>query len=170
MLEDRFQAWVKKNLSVLSDEVKGSLQSQVEQFADLTFKTEQPKVVNCHEKERAKREKQRQELTKAEAEFRLMDVNKLLAMAMLEQTTLSSKDCANRRHVVPRNGALAYFLKQYPELAAKYQLTTSKLGTKPKPKKPHTDQTRGRSKSSQKVWIPLCGTKERQQDLSQKSW
>ena len=86
-----------------------------------------------------------------------MDVNKLLAMAMLEQTTLSSKDCANRRHVVPRNGALAYFLKQYPELAAKYQLTTSKPGTKPKPKKPHTDQTRGRSKSSQKSGSPYVG-------------
>ena len=71
-------------------------------------------------------------------------------MAMLEQTTLSSKDSGNRRHVVPPNGALAYFLKQYPELAAKYQLTTSKPGTKPKAKKPQADKTRGRSKSSQK--------------------
>ena len=29
MLEDRFQAWVKKNVSILSNEVKASLQSQV---------------------------------------------------------------------------------------------------------------------------------------------
>ena len=114
MIEDCFQAWVKKNLSVLSDEVKGSLQSQVEQFADLTLRTEQPKVVDRHEKERAKREKQREELTKAEAEFRLMDVNKLLAVAMLEQTTLSSKDSANKRHVEPPNGSSCVFPQAIP--------------------------------------------------------
>ena len=88
MLEDRLQAWIAKNASVLSQNAKVSLQSQVAQFAELTFRTEQPKVVSRHEKEKAKRAKQREELTKAEAEFRLMDVNKLLAMTMLEQTTV----------------------------------------------------------------------------------
>ena len=150
LLEDRFQAWAQKNASVLSTGAKSAMQSQVAQFADLTFRTEQPKAISRHEKERAKRVKQREELTKAEAEFRLMDVNKLLAMAMLEQTTLSSKGGTNRHHVVPPNEALAYFLKQHPELAEKYKLTTHRQGAKPKPKKPHADKTRGRSKSSQK--------------------
>lgn len=150
LLEDRFQSWVQKNASVISPEAVKSLQTQVVQFAELTFRTEQPKVVSRHEKERAKRAKQREELTKAEAEFRLMDVNKLLAMAMLEQTILSSQGSANRQRVVPPHSALAYFLKQYPELAVKYKLTTCKPDAKPKTKKPHADKARGRSKSSHK--------------------
>eukprot|EP00438_Fugacium_kawagutii_P000310 Skav205271 [mRNA] locus=scaffold1841:195276:198494:+ [translate_table: standard] len=150
LLEDRFQSWVRKNAAVISPEAVKSLQSQVVQFAELTFRTEQPKIVSRHEKERAKRAKQREELTKAEAEFRLMDVNKLLAMAMLEQTTLSSQSSANRQRVVPPHGALAYFLKQYPELAVKYKLTTCKPDGKPKTKQAHADKARGRSKSSHK--------------------
>ena len=150
LLEDRFQAWAHKNASVLSSGAKSAMQSLVAQFADLTFRTEQPKAISRHEKERAKRVKQREELTKAEAEFRLLDVNKLLAMAMLEQTTLSSKSSTNRHHVVPPNGALAYFLKQHPELAEKYKLTTHKQGAQPKPRKPFADKTRDRSKSSRK--------------------
>eukprot|EP00439_Symbiodinium_sp_Y106_P064986 s588_g10.t1 len=72
----------------LSADAKVSLQRQVLQFADLTFRTEQPKAMNRQEKERANRIKQKEELTKAEAEFRLMDVQKLLAMAVLEHSAL----------------------------------------------------------------------------------
>ena len=123
---------------------KSAVQSLVAQFADLAFRTEQPKAISRHEEERAKRAKQREELTKAEAGFRLMDVNKPLAMAMLEQTTLSSKSSPNRHHVVPPNGALAYFLKQHPHLAEKC-------------KRPYAYKARGRSKSSQKSGASSVG-------------
>ena len=73
-----------------------------------------------------------------------MDVNKFLAMAVLEQTTLSSKSSPNRHHVVPPNGALAYFLKQRPHLAEKC-------------KRPYAAKTRGRSKSSQKSGASSVG-------------
>ena len=144
LLEDRFQAWAQKNASVLSSGAKSAVESLVAQFADLAFRTEQPKAISRHEEERAKRAKQREELTKAEAGFRLMDVNKPLAMAMLEQTTLSSKSSPNRHHVVPPNGALAYFLKQHPHLAEKC-------------KRPYAYKARGRSKSSQKSGASSVG-------------
>ena len=59
----------RKNASVLSSGAKSAMQSLVAQFADLTFRTEQPEAISRHEKQRAKRAKQREELTKAEAEF-----------------------------------------------------------------------------------------------------
>ena len=54
LLEDRFQAWAHKNASVLSSGAKSAMQSLVAQFADLTFRTEQPKAISRHEKEESK--------------------------------------------------------------------------------------------------------------------
>ena len=41
------------------------------------------------EKDKESKQKRKDELTKAEAEFKIMDVKKLLAMAVLEFATLS---------------------------------------------------------------------------------
>ena len=150
LLDDRFETWCRKFEAFLSADAKVSLQRQVLQFADLTFRTEQPKAMNRQEKERANRIKQKEELTKAEAEFRLMDVQKLLAMAVLEHSALSGRSSANKdQRVVPKHGALAFFLKQYPELASKYNITVGSQDKKPKPKEKFSkSHSRGRSARS----------------------
>ena len=144
LLLDRFQAWTLKHAHILNEFSRKQIESKVKHFAELTFRTELPKIQSRHEKEKDKRKKQREELLQAEAEFRLMDINKLLAMAMLERSALTGRgQASNRQQVVPPNGALAFFLHQYPDLAKKYNLTTqAEKATKPKP-----GSDRGRSTS-----------------------
>ena len=104
-------------------------------FAELVFRTEHPKAMSKQEKDKESKQKRKDELTKAEAEFRIMDVNKLLAMAVLEFATLSGKSGTQKsQHVVPTTGALAYFVKQHPDLAKKYNISVGSTVSKPKSK------------------------------------
>eukprot|EP00439_Symbiodinium_sp_Y106_P053573 s714_g7.t1 len=120
LLLDRFQAWTLKHAHILNELSRKQIESKVRLFAELTFRTELPRIQSRHEKEKEKRKKQREELLQAEAAFRLMDINKLLAMAMLERSALpSGGQASNRQQVIPPNGAPAFFLHQYPDLAKK---------------------------------------------------
>jgi hypothetical protein len=119
-------------------------------FAELVFRTEHPKAMSKQEKDKESKRKRKDELTKAEAEFRIMDVNnKLLAMAVLEFATLSGKSRTQKsQHVVPTTGALAYFVKQHPDLAKKYNISVGSTVSKPKSKPVGSnDKDRGRSAS-----------------------
>ena len=142
-LEDLLTSWFVKYAGVLSEDARTSMRHLAMQFADLTFRTEQPRAMDRHEKDRA----QSEELLKAEAEYRLMDVNKLLATAVLEFSALQSKSSsANRQSTLPGDGALAFLSKQYPELAKKYKLVVSNKDHKESHKKPKPS-TRSRSAS-----------------------
>ena len=78
------------------------------------------------------------ELPQAEAEFRIMDVHKLLAMdamAPLEFATVSGKGGTQMsQHVIPTAAALAFFVKQHPDLAKTYHISVGSTARKPKPK------------------------------------
>jgi hypothetical protein len=50
--EDILHAWTRKNRAVLTPSVQESLQQQVKLFAELTFRTEQPKALSHCERER----------------------------------------------------------------------------------------------------------------------
>ena len=89
LLEDRFLCWQQKHGNLVSAQAKTRLQEQLKVFAELVFRTEHPKAMSKQEKDKESKQKRKDELTKAEAEFRIMDVNKLLAMAVLEFATLS---------------------------------------------------------------------------------
>ena len=77
--EDILHAWTRKTRAVLNPSVQESLQQQVKLFVELTFRTEQPKALSRCEREREQHTNKKEALVKAEAEFRLMDVNKLPA-------------------------------------------------------------------------------------------
>ena len=146
-LEDLLTSWFVKYAGVLSEDARTSMRSLAMQFADVTFRTEQPRAMERHEKDRAQKQKQREELLKAEAEYRLMDVNKLLATAVLEFGALQSQSySANRQSKLPKDGALAFLSKQYPELAKKYNLVVSKKDHRDSNKNPKPS-TRSRSAS-----------------------
>ena len=61
-LEDLLCSWFAKYAGVLSDDVRSSMHSLAMQFADLTFRTEQPRAMARHEKEREQKQKQRAQL------------------------------------------------------------------------------------------------------------
>ena len=149
LLEDRFLCWQQKHGNLVSAQAKTRLQEQLKVFAELVFRTEHPKAMSKQEKDKESKQKRKDELTKAEAEFRIMDVNKLLAMAVLEFATLSGKSGTQKsQHVVPTTGALAYFVKQHPDLAKKYNISVGSTVSKPKSKPMGSnDKDRGRSGS-----------------------
>ena len=150
LLEDRFRCWQQKHGNLVSAQAKTRLQEQLKVFAELVFRTEHPKAMSKQEKDKESKRKRKDELTKAEAEFRIMDVNnKLLAMAVLEFATLSGKSGTQKsQHVVPTTGALAYFVKQHPDLAKKYNISVGSTVSKPKSKPMGSnDKDRGRSGS-----------------------
>ena len=146
-LEDLLTSWFSKNASVLTHDVRCSSHHLAMQFADLTFRTEQPKAVARHEKEQDQKQKQRESLIKAEAEYRLMDVNKLLATAVLEFGALQGRSSSARQRVLPKDGALAYLSKQHPGLAKKYNLVVGKKGSSNLEPKAQQNGHRGRSSS-----------------------
>ena len=104
------------------------------------------------EKEQANKTKQEQALLEAESDFRLMDVNRLLALAVLEFSALQSGSGAGKNHKqkISQHGALAFFVKQYPDLADKYNLIIKKARPDPKPSSDTKPSTRARSSSSSK--------------------
>ena len=103
--EDILHAWTRKNRAVLTPSVQESLQQQVKLFVELTFRTEQPKALSRCEREREQHTNKKEALVKAEAEFRLMDVNKLLAMAVLEYSSLQSgSEAKHKKRTIPRGG------------------------------------------------------------------
>ena len=90
---------------MLTPSVQESLQQQVKLFVELTFRTEQPKALSRCEREREQHTNKKEALVKAEAEFRLMDVNKLLAMAVLEYSSLQSgSEAKHKKRTIPRGG------------------------------------------------------------------
>ncbi len=81
----------------------------------------------------------------------MMDVNELLAMAVLEFTTLSGKERQRKsQHVVPTTGALAFFIKQHPDLAEKYKISVRSAVSNPKAKTPDKDRGRSGTRTSSK--------------------
>ena len=152
LLEDHFLGWFQKHGSFVGAQAKARLEEQLRMFAELTFRTEHPKAMSKQEKDKESKQKRKDELTKAEAEFRMMDVNKLLAMAVLEFTTLSGKGGTSRnpQHVVPTTGALAFFVKQHPDLAEKYNISVRSAVSKPKAKTPDEDRGRSGTRTSSK--------------------
>ena len=79
-LVDTTTAWIHKNRTVLPEYAIASIKQHVRNYADLTFRKEVPKARSRIEKEQANKTKQEQALLEAESEFRLMDVNRLLAL------------------------------------------------------------------------------------------
>ncbi|OLQ11465.1 hypothetical protein AK812_SmicGene4703 [Symbiodinium microadriaticum] len=74
------------------------------------------KTLARQEKEKERKPKQRDGCKQA------------LAMAVLEYSTLSTQGGARKgtQHVVPNTGALAFFVKQYPDLAKKCHISIGK--------------------------------------------
>ena len=154
LLKDKLVAWFGKFGPAFSSSAKQAVNKQTIQFAELTSRTEHPKAVSRHEKDLANKAKQKEEILKAEAEFRTMDVTKLLAAAVLEHSALQSSNQHNRssrstskQQVVHQFGALAFFVKQYPELAENVNITVRKQRTLSKASSSRRPSTRGRSAS-----------------------
>lgn len=102
-----------------------------------------------------------------------MDVNKLLAMAVLEFATLSGKsETQKSQHVVPTTGALAYFVKQHPDLAKKYNISVGSTVSKPK-SKPMGSNDKDRCRSGSRIFIksrqPSIGSHRSRQSSTAKS-
>ena len=151
-LSDKIKTWFERYDGIFSASAQASMEAHAHTFAQLTFRKELPKARAKQEHDREQKAKQKDALTKAEAEFRLMGVNKLLAMAVLEFASLPSKGTAAKHQRVPSTSALAFLVKQHPDVAEKHNLIVQnnpkQPSAKPKPK-PKPTRTSTRSASSQ---------------------
>ena len=129
-LVDTTTAWIHKNRTVLPEYAIASIKQHVRNYVDLTFRKEVPKARPRIEKEQANN----------------------LALAVLEFSALQCGSGAGKNHKqkISKHGALAFFVKQYPDLADKYNLIIKKARPDPKPSSDTKPSTRARSSSSSK--------------------
>ena len=130
-LSDKLKTWFERYDGIFSSSVKASMEGHARTFAELTFRKELPKTRAKQEQDRAQKAKQKEALLQAESEFRLMDINKLLTMAVLEFASSPSKSTSAMQKKVSSTSALGFLIKQYPDIAEKHNLTIRKPDSRP---------------------------------------